>query len=640
MDSDTLDLRHCTTCKCQGQIECINPTCAHLSPTQPLNQPVASSIDPSPIPGPTLQSLSNQLTLNTGQEDSLALYPSQKISDDLLHTFQLDKTQGAATLIVSSSIKELQGYKWFSNSCWIDASLEALFWSSNFCWKDLESLCEGSPDHNFFAAYQALRSRRLLLAGNPADVLSMLSVQCNALQKYVKKNGFGFNDNLYDFDAATSWIASLLDISKYLHNVGKHPLPPNGINLFHFFGLETVSLKWCSGIPGTRVSNAASIFHIQLVPPHPGPSSLAIAGAPLSTWEEFQGKFQRWIQSLTDVKAPARPLESCWRMNSDILSSQGQPVVSEICTSFPILWIVSQHTDHNDKPWDYPYELFPVSGAEAKTQGCIYKMTACMFFNGNHYISHYIVPTDTPKRQIASFFYDGANNKGNAVREQGSLKSLYSGTHPPLPPSYKQYTTCAVIYRLDGGTVALKWFHQHQISSLAKQHVDISGHGTIFSDLLPVQFTNEAFVNVPLEEWPEVITIKNSNNLTDNSDCDSYHSSESSILPGLTLTELLASMNSPSHNVESPVAQHSNDNSWNSWSGDCPELHQGHAHQASMSELKQGSNFQDDELVDIPIANTESKKNAGVMESLENNDGGQLRRSSRKRKCAIENRDI
>ncbi|KIK50181.1 hypothetical protein GYMLUDRAFT_253197 [Collybiopsis luxurians FD-317 M1] len=30
MDSDTLDLGHCTTRKCQGQIECVNPTCAHL----------------------------------------------------------------------------------------------------------------------------------------------------------------------------------------------------------------------------------------------------------------------------------------------------------------------------------------------------------------------------------------------------------------------------------------------------------------------------------------------------------------------------------------------------------------------------------------------------------------------------------
>ncbi len=125
--------------------------------------------------------------------------------------------------------------------------------------------------------------------------------------------------------------------------------------------------------------------------------------------------------------------------------------------------------DQEERNWDFPRTLAPLTIREAKDKGVEYIMAAHIFKNHNHFITRSIIPT--PNGRAAVYTYDGMKHAGFSQLERGSVDELMTGSSPPVPRGYFTY---AVIYRLHGGASAQDYFASRQLELCKKKlHVDL-----------------------------------------------------------------------------------------------------------------------------------------------------------------------
>ncbi|KAF5361206.1 hypothetical protein D9757_013608 [Collybiopsis confluens] len=428
------------------------------------------------------QSRNNSLSSRTdislpSPPDPLLKHSRQALLDGAPRDFAL--TQGLLT--ISKRLPSLPSYQWARNSCWLDTSLELIFYGLNYCWPNIEALFENHPLHRFYPVFKSLQARRLLLLGNPKEtkiLISDLKDQREQMRKYIKTTFSERDGNIYDMDTPFSWFTSALEISHILRKTHKRKLEAHELLAYQYFGMECITLKLCMG--GDTTSNSKPCYaHVQLQPPHPGPSPRCTAGPTAEKWSLFKGNIQSWIRSLTDpAHVHCESLKHCWcTENKPFHACTGDAHCINISTSLPAFWIIDQDissgTSLNAEPWSFPRTLYPVKGKEAKDKGFCYEMVGRVFFGRSHFVGRFIVPTDTPTQQPAVYFYDGMKNNGQAVKETGGQKTLLEGALPQLPTGYEQFRSYAVIYRLVGGKKAQEWFSDRQ-HKLIKKHLSIT----------------------------------------------------------------------------------------------------------------------------------------------------------------------
>lgn len=185
--------------------------------------------------------------------------------------------------------------------------------------------------------------------------------------------------------------------------------------------------------------------------------------------ETYHGNLRSWF---ADLMRPtkAEPLKQCWRQRDGTSFCAGRAILYEIVLNIPITLIIDIHETDKGHHWDIPGFLHPLSSNPAVTaHGVKYSITSHVYFNTSlrHYIARY---SSLRGGKVRIFDYDGMKHEGHAIRNRqaSTLKGFLTGPTNELRDIPVGYVLTAVVYHLDGGESAQKYFRSEQIRLATK----------------------------------------------------------------------------------------------------------------------------------------------------------------------------
>ncbi|KAK0234340.1 hypothetical protein IW262DRAFT_1452899 [Armillaria fumosa] len=361
-----------------------------------------------------------------------------------------------------NKFKELPSYPWRSNSCWLDASLEALYSALNYGdWNSFENLFDEDmkqvPPSLMYYLYLTMRGRRSW----PISTFSSKNGPAHKLQTLRD----GFHTFLYKmkvvdgpedlYQDGLGWFQAI--ISPGQSHITNEECRQYFVPLYQIIEL-------CPG----HSNNPALADHIKV---HRASREHSVVDKPwIQDFDMYQRQIKTWFRSLTHIMAACKGTAmSCWRgkhCSNKVISVKLWTWIPVILTIEPANMEGQSHFDLMDlveRNWDFPCTLAPLTLREAKEEGLEYVVVSCIFKNHNHFITRSIVPTQGVKPAV--FTYDGMEHAGFGQLEHGSIEDLMTGASPPVP---KGYYTYAVIYRLCGGPSAQDYFASRQLELVQK----------------------------------------------------------------------------------------------------------------------------------------------------------------------------
>ncbi|KAK0435787.1 hypothetical protein EV421DRAFT_1740054 [Armillaria borealis] len=367
-----------------------------------------------------------------------------------------------------TKFKELPSYPWQANSCWLDASLEALYSALNYGdWNGFEILfnedMNWTPPSLTYYFYLTMRGHR-------SWPISTFSVKNGPVQELQTLRD-GFRTFLYKMKVVEGPEDSYQDGLGWFQGV----IAPRRSHVTNekckrYFTLSYRTIELCLG----HSSDPTLADHIKV---HRASRECAVVDKPwIQDFEMHQGKIKTWFNFLTHMATACKGTAvSCWRgkhCSSEAISVKLWTWIPIILTIEPANMAGQSHLDFVDlieRNWDFPCTLAPLTLREAKEKGLEYVVVSRIFKNHNHFITRSIVPTPGGKPVV--FTYDGMKHAGFSQLERGSIDDLMTGSSPPVPKGYHTY---AVIYRLHGGPSAQDYFASHQLELIQKKlHVNL-----------------------------------------------------------------------------------------------------------------------------------------------------------------------
>ncbi|THU81661.1 hypothetical protein K435DRAFT_808888 [Dendrothele bispora CBS 962.96] len=389
-----------------------------------------SDLSPSPskICKNTLESMDNP---KTGPKTSSTTSLYSKITSP--SKSQTTLSSNCSHSIDIKKIKELPSYPWNRNSCWLDASLQAIFCSFLLhpqVWKHFEELASveigtSSPSH-VFQLYLSINARRdwPLSAfpgsskGQNAQPLESLR---DELQEYLSGNQL-LPYPKYEFQPGWGWFEQSIMSSPLYH---------------HFFGAVKQRIWKCA---------TTDSVHYRVEKPRP---STGIHDVYPSTHAHYQGKIKEWLQECTQLKKAIRmePHPYCWRKTTlngeddETHFCHGNALEFEFWTSLPIIMVLELPQESAGSPsWDFPKNH---SSSSSKIWGVTWNSQSPVVFT-----------------------YDSMQHSGYSQYNSSGAAKLMYGPNPSCPLGY---WTNAVIYVLKGGHMAQQKFQELQFAEAQKQ---------------------------------------------------------------------------------------------------------------------------------------------------------------------------
>ncbi|PBK85801.1 hypothetical protein ARMGADRAFT_1035991 [Armillaria gallica] len=225
----------------------------------------------------------------------------------------------ALSVVDITKHKELLSYPWRANSCWLDASLEALYMTLKYGdWKSFQLLFNEDADwmppsliYYFF----------LMMKGQNTPAQELLDLHdgfCTFL--YKMKIVSGHEDTYQD---GLEWFQTMIAPGRS-HIANEHP--------------------------------SAASDHVQI---HKPLAERPIVNKPLTqNFEPCKGQIKNWLHSLTHIKLVSKgdPV-SCWR-GDDL----------KFWTWIPVILTI-EPANQEEQNWDFPWTLAPLKIREAKDKG-------------------------------------------------------------------------------------------------------------------------------------------------------------------------------------------------------------------------------------------------------------------------------
>ncbi|KAK0479331.1 hypothetical protein IW261DRAFT_1420054 [Armillaria novae-zelandiae] len=386
--------------------------------------------------------------------------------DNILPSKDYDRDLTRSVINISQT-KELPSFPWSHNSCWLDASLEALYTTLNYGdWLMFESLFAGESQRSTLSPIYYLYIMQKGCHDWPLSDFPGSSAPSQELQNIHD----GFCSFLYHIKLVTGSEDSFQDllivitlIIDYTDVVALGSSLPMLQNCQKFFSVFTTIVRFCTG----SSSGSGSLDHVLINKPHSKTS--VYDGPSINEFEICEGSIKTWFNKLTHIKLAttgSQTRSDCWhnvycskRCAFDITFITSIPVVLTIePSSIHGQMHLSEALSNTDHIWDFPHTLTPLTLNDVKDKGLEYILVAQIFKNSDHFITRSAVPTSSGK--LAIFEYDGMNHYGYSQLQSGSsMDVLIAGRTPPVP---KGYCTYAAIYCLCGGLSAQQYFEAQQ----------------------------------------------------------------------------------------------------------------------------------------------------------------------------------
>ncbi|KAK7007664.1 hypothetical protein R3P38DRAFT_2354967, partial [Favolaschia claudopus] len=319
-----------------------------------------------------------------------------------------------------------KGYKWQMNSCWLDASLTAIFpaASRDFA-QSMEPIFSDLPDtHPLKDLRQVIHTRRAI------DLRGYEDGGC-------KNTNGKLQEWVYFISSATE---------------STQPFLPVVERAMCYFGMRSLTLRSCEGVNSE---------HFQLEDMTWRPPLQLTATA--CQW--YKGDVRSWFADLMRPNKP-EPLHACWQARDDQRFCSGDAVEYEIWLNIPIVLVIEFYDLDSGNHWTIPETLKPLSGdREAGGNGVNYTVVSHVYFDPvrQHFMTRY-VSTDG---QI--FDHDGEKHDGHAVLREHRKTGLLHGRSDTLHNIPGNFQLYAVVYHLDGGERAQKYFRKQQMAVAEKK---------------------------------------------------------------------------------------------------------------------------------------------------------------------------
>ncbi|THU98072.1 hypothetical protein K435DRAFT_857000 [Dendrothele bispora CBS 962.96] len=332
-------------------------------------------------------------------------------------------------------IKELPSYPWNQNSCWLDASLQAIF-------------CSFLLHPQLYLSIDARRDWPLSAfpGSSKGQNVQPLESLRDELWEYLSGNQL-LPYSIYEFQPGWGWFEQSIMSSSLYH---------------HFFGAVKQRIWKCA---------TTESVHYRVEKPRP---STGIHDVYPSTHAHYQGKIKEWLQERTQLKKAIRmePHPYCWRKTTlngeddETHFCHENALEFEFWTSLPIIMVLEllQESAGSPPSWDFPKTIHPLAVKYGESHGIVYEMTARVFSNGTHFICHTLIPTTVQSPVV--FTYDSMQHSGYSQYNASGAAKLMYGPNPSCPLGY---WTNAVIYVLKGGHMAQQKFQELQFAEAQKQ---------------------------------------------------------------------------------------------------------------------------------------------------------------------------
>ncbi|EIW82543.1 hypothetical protein CONPUDRAFT_72746 [Coniophora puteana RWD-64-598 SS2] len=363
------------------------------------------------------------------------------------------------------SKERLPSFSWIDNSCWVDTTLELSScgiylgdYNTDFQPRiSAENL--GAEDPMQILA-NAIHIRSTLSDSSPlSEKIQILSEQRNTLRRELMD--LGIIESLNGFGTLFGWLESLLGYPR-----GREPT-----FLHAYFQAHSLLIRSCTGHSGNTLDLLRS-KHWQ-IPVLPRLSFLYQLDRSLAV--KFNGDIKSWFIDRFS-KPVAKPLTCCWCQSRsdgtaiDHAGCQGQATLQEIYVHIPVLLVIELVDSTHEAAlypgspqWSCPPTLRPLSKQAEQDHHLVYRLCGRVFSSGNHFTGRGL----TPGGQV--YRYDGKDRGSAFVISQSSIKKHLSGTDTNLKIS-KSTRTCALFYRLEGGTLAQRYYARHQTAILQDQY--------------------------------------------------------------------------------------------------------------------------------------------------------------------------
>ncbi|KAJ7763332.1 hypothetical protein B0H16DRAFT_1254115, partial [Mycena metata] len=252
---------------------------------------------------------------------------------------------------------------------------------------------------------------------------------------------------MQDFASMFGWLYHIIDI--------RGPqLTPGLERAISYFRTTSVILKSCKGSP----ENHWQLSKIK--PRHEYQLHTELC-------EEYSGDLRKWFQDLVRVSKPS-DLAACWHAQDGHVFCEGSAVQHEVILNLPVTLII-EIGDMRASNWSIPGILSPyASNPAASAVGLKYSIVGHVYchMGDKHFIARYLTVTGLKKK---IFDYDGMKHEGHAVRNRTTkMRGALTGPSHSLEGIPKGYLLYAVVYHLDGGETAQKFFRREQVTQAAK----------------------------------------------------------------------------------------------------------------------------------------------------------------------------
>jgi hypothetical protein len=184
----------------------------------------------------------------------------------------------------------------------------------------------------------------------------------------------------------------------------------------------------------------------------------------------YNGDMRKWFFDWIRSSEP-RPGLSCWRTRNGEVFCDGDCVIQEVILSIPLVLIVEIGDILEGHHWNIPKSLAAyANNPTARAHGVNYTIAAHLYTNPSE--SHFIARYSSDMTHV--YDYDGREHDGNAVFNAANMKSL-TGLSDSIAGIPDGYHLTAVVYHLDGGEGAQRYFCQEQVRLANKMGLHFEG---------------------------------------------------------------------------------------------------------------------------------------------------------------------
>ncbi|KAK6966908.1 hypothetical protein R3P38DRAFT_2590093 [Favolaschia claudopus] len=355
--------------------------------------------------------------------------------------------KGARTGVITPLSFE-GGYKWDRNSCWLDASLTAIFPAAS---QDYANIIEPffgivPNQHPLQDLRQHIHTRlNTDLRDFKEGGYTILVLQRNALrEKLVGLEGY----------PVTSISAFQSDWIRFITRPPdrRQPPPVNLERAICYFGSCSVVFKSCDGTDHDHFQ----LERIKWRKPF-------VVSPELCRW--YRGSLRDWFFDLMKPDKAER-MSACWQALDGNRFCSGEAIQYEVFLNIPNALVIEFDGVEDGDPWDIPKTLYPCRGDSAASgRGVKYSVVSHVYFQRSR--SHYMTRYLSSEKRV--FDHDGEKHDGHAVRRDGALKGLLHGVSNRLRDLPAGFVLRAVVYHLEGGEEAGKYFRNSQMERAEKK---------------------------------------------------------------------------------------------------------------------------------------------------------------------------